>query len=256
VGPRALAAAAILAALAATPAAADWLVTRAGSRIETRGPWEVKGKLVVFTLPDGSLSSLRVVDVDLAASRQQQGAKAPAAAPRRATPPARKRISVTDKDVRHAEPPAASAQDSAAKPDATGPGPDAKEAAGLAVASWERNTDGGHLVVHGRLRNDAKAAATDIALTAHLFDDAGTRIATAQGTLSSTVLMPGQEALFDVDFPDVVTFASLKFETRSAHLAVAPEPKAAQPAGQAQPPGQAQPSGQAQPLGQAQPPAQ
>jgi len=237
-GRRPLPALALLAALAAAPSAADWLVTRAGSRVETHGPWQVKGKLVVFTLANGSLSSLRASEVDLDASRRQTAMAAAAAsapAPRREEAAPRKRVSVTDKDLRHAEPPAAAqdatqkdAKDGAAKA-AAAKGQDAKEAAGLAVTSWERSAEGGHVVVSGRLRNDAKVAATDIVLTVHVFDDAGTRLATAQGTLSATVLMPGQEALFHVDFPSVVTFASLTFEPRSTHLAVEPEPKAANP---------------------------
>ncbi len=54
---------------AAVPAArADWLVTRAGDRIETDGGWEVRGRMVVFTRPDGVLSSLRLSEIDLDAS--------------------------------------------------------------------------------------------------------------------------------------------------------------------------------------------
>jgi len=47
---RALRLTALVLALALPAAArADWLVTTEGGRVETRGPWEVKGKLVVFT---------------------------------------------------------------------------------------------------------------------------------------------------------------------------------------------------------------
>src|SRR5262245_62955767 len=78
--------AALLALAAAAPAAADWLVPRQGNgRVETKGPWQVKGKLVVFTLPDGKLSSLRLSEVDLDASGR---ATDEAAAAARATPAA------------------------------------------------------------------------------------------------------------------------------------------------------------------------
>ena len=70
---------------AATPAAADWLVTRTGERIEIRGPWQLKSKLVVFTRVDGSLASLRVSEVDLKASER---ATAEARAEKDAPPPA------------------------------------------------------------------------------------------------------------------------------------------------------------------------
>src|SRR3954449_11180111 len=56
-------------AAAYAPARADWLVTREGGRVETKGPWQVKGKLVVFARAgDGSLASLRATEVDLDAS--------------------------------------------------------------------------------------------------------------------------------------------------------------------------------------------
>ena len=68
--------------LAATAAQADWLVTLAGERIETRGGWEIRGRTVVFTRPNGALSSLRLSEVDIAASdAATREASAPAAAP-------------------------------------------------------------------------------------------------------------------------------------------------------------------------------
>ena len=53
----------------ASGAAADWLVASDGSRIETKGPFKVEGKLVIFTLPNGTLGSLPLSEVDLEASR-------------------------------------------------------------------------------------------------------------------------------------------------------------------------------------------
>ncbi|RMH15898.1 MAG: hypothetical protein D6696_19500, partial [Acidobacteria bacterium] len=67
---RAPALALILAAALAGPTAADYLVTRGGERIETRGPWTVKGRMVIFTDARGTLSSLRLEEVDLAASEE------------------------------------------------------------------------------------------------------------------------------------------------------------------------------------------
>jgi len=60
----------LLAAFFPGSLSADVLVTRDGQRIETRGPWEVKGRMVVFTLPNGTLSSIRADEVDLEASRE------------------------------------------------------------------------------------------------------------------------------------------------------------------------------------------
>lgn len=45
-------------------------MARDGAVIETLGPWEVRGQVVVFRLPDGTLSSMRLRDVDIEASHE------------------------------------------------------------------------------------------------------------------------------------------------------------------------------------------
>ena len=68
--PRAwIALAALLAVAAGAAASADELVTRDGQVIQTQGPWEVRGKLLVFKLADGTLASLRLDEADLEARR-------------------------------------------------------------------------------------------------------------------------------------------------------------------------------------------
>src|SRR4030095_2502949 len=90
---------------AASPATADWLVTRAGGRVETKGPWRVKGKLVVFDKTDGTLASLRLSEVDLEASRKATAdAHAGAAAPPAPEPPKKKLATLTDADFRKQAP--------------------------------------------------------------------------------------------------------------------------------------------------------
>ncbi len=73
--------------LSALAADADWLVTRAGERIETEGGWQVKGRMVVFTRPGGTLSSIRLSEVDLDASREATASAAEAASRPAAPPP-------------------------------------------------------------------------------------------------------------------------------------------------------------------------
>lgn len=73
--------------LAAATAHADWLVTQAGERIETRGGWEVRGRAVIFTRPNGTLSSLRLSQVDLEASAEATERAAAAADAADAAPP-------------------------------------------------------------------------------------------------------------------------------------------------------------------------
>ena len=60
---------AIALALLAPAAGADVLVCRDGTRIETRGSWQEKGRQLVFTSASGELSAIRADLIDLEASR-------------------------------------------------------------------------------------------------------------------------------------------------------------------------------------------
>jgi hypothetical protein len=200
--------AAALMAAAIHPAGADWLVTRDGGRIETRGAWQVRGKLVVFHTPAGELSSLRLAEVDFDASRRatadaERARKATAEASRPA--PARKAPAfvVTDDKVRHVEP--------------GGDGSPAGPASAVRVANWERTTDpgDGHVIITGTVQNGAASEVTDITLTVRLLDEAGKTTATGLGLLSSTTLPPGQQSTFRIDFPNVTTYSDVKFEPRA-----------------------------------------
>src|ERR1700720_2168150 len=97
-------AAALALLLGPSPLHADWIVTRQGERFEIRGTWQLKGKLLVFTLPNGTLSSMRADRVDIDASKQATAqAKQQAAAPPPAAKVEPKRKSVivlTDKDFK------------------------------------------------------------------------------------------------------------------------------------------------------------
>ncbi len=93
-----------LALLCPPPAPADWLVTREGHRIETDGSWKVKGRIVVYTDPGGTLSSLRLGEVDLEAS--EAASEEPAAPSPAAKKPAKKSVErrkpvlvLTDADI-------------------------------------------------------------------------------------------------------------------------------------------------------------
>ena len=82
--------------------AADVLVTLDGSRVVTDGPWEVKGRQILFRLPNGTLSSMRASEIDLEASRlATEEANRPAAAPAAPAAPDRRApvLVITDKDI-------------------------------------------------------------------------------------------------------------------------------------------------------------
>lgn len=95
----------LLLAFLTAPLQADWLVTRDGQRTETRGPWEVRGRIVVFTSASGVLMSMRALEVDLEASeeltrRAVEGAEQPAQPEPEVEKPAKDPIMVlTNRDV-------------------------------------------------------------------------------------------------------------------------------------------------------------
>ena len=93
----------ILLLAASWPAAADWLVTREGEQIQTRGPWRIEGQLVVFTLANGTLVSYPLVEVNLRAS-----IAVPAADSRKSSTvtknPRMPAFVLTDNDVGHVNP--------------------------------------------------------------------------------------------------------------------------------------------------------
>ncbi|MEM8930916.1 MAG: hypothetical protein AAGE94_07065, partial [Acidobacteriota bacterium] len=69
----------------------DVLVTVDGDRIETQGPWEVRGRQVIFTDAQGRHAAMRLTDIDLDASdaaTREAAAPPPPPAPDAAPPPA------------------------------------------------------------------------------------------------------------------------------------------------------------------------
>lgn len=221
--PMVLALAALLAGVAG-PAAADWLVTKEGAKVETQGAWTVKGKLVVFKTADGKLASLRVADVDLDASRNATEeavaaqAQAEAEPEKPAEPERRKSVrTITDKDVRQAGAPAA--PDS---PEGSAPGP--TSGPGVVVDTWKQDRDSqdGHVVITGSLQNASGATAVDLQLRVMLYDESGSPMATSQAAIASQALPPGEKVMFRADFPGYFSFATLKFEPQGRRLATRP----------------------------------
>ena len=216
----------VLGLLAGPPAVADWLVTREGDRIETRGAWEVRGKLVVFTLPNGTLSSIRIADVDLEASRELAERRARAAEERPSEPTPRERpepvLVLTDADVRtYRTPPQAPPGEEApdAENDEEGPPTD-----GLQVSTWRTVGDdiGDGIEIEGILRNTSRHLAAGILLTVAIYDDEGELLQQVDARPSATSLRPGQTTPFRAQVPGVRTYASILFEAEARWLRVEP----------------------------------
>ncbi len=199
-------------------AAADWLVTRQGDRIETRGPWRRQGAMVVFTLPNGTLSSLRAEEIDFDASAR---ASAPAPVAPVESPAKKKPVLVLkDKDVAHVS------AEGEASPEAGKPAAGEKGAAGqpqVAVTNWHQDLTEKGLVVSGTVQNnDPKTAAGEVTVNVRVFDADGKLLVSGPASLSSSALPPGKAATFSVTFPVDQKPAALKFDVTSAAAPAAP----------------------------------
>jgi len=213
--------------LAAAPAAADWLVLRDGTKLETKGPWTVRGTMVVFTQPNGTLAMLKASEVDLdqsavATTQAKTGEPAQAGA----TPktgvrePTRQKpvLVLRDRDVAHVN----EAGETTEKTDAKGA--EAKPEPGLSVQGWQQTPtgDGTGTEVFGALKNETRNTATNITVVVKVYDDSGAMLGTAEAVVSSTALAPGQSTNFRAAFPGIVSFKDARFEVNSRGFVTAP----------------------------------
>lgn len=216
--------------LASLPARADWLVTKEGGRVETKGPWQMKGKLVVFTrADDGALASLRTSEVDLDASAKATAdAKVQATAPPPPVVQQKKLAVLTDKDFRKPAP--------AGGADAPDSAPAAARSGPLVVSDWKRvdSPSGDGIAVEGSIHNTTAEVMINASVEVQLYNEVGDRVGTGSGLLTSTSIKADGTVMFRASFPGVFTFASARFEVNGFPINVAsPDPK---PADGASPP--------------------
>jgi hypothetical protein len=206
--------------LVAGAAKGDWLVLRDGSRIETRGAWTAKERTVVFTSTAGTLSSLRLDEVDLEASAAattaaQQEAAAPAAPVKKAPV-----LVLTDKDVSHVTDEGEEvAADVAAAAGAAAAA--AAKADPVTVTRWERveNAEFVGTILVGGVKNSGESVASDLQVTAELYGVDEKLLATADASLSARALQPGQTAAFRVELAGVPVYSSVRFKVSYRPLA-------------------------------------
>lgn len=221
---RSLWASSVFAWLLASAGFGDWLITESGERIETRGPWKVNEarQLVLFHLPDGALSSLRLSDVDLEASRkateEAQRPSAVSATPQREEP-VQPVLVLTDADVRKAEPLPSEPEEG-----------DAQEPAGseqerLTVSSWSLDEpaafDG--VRVRGRIANTSSELVTGATLQVDLLDAEGEILFSETARLTTTALPSGASANFVAEFPGVYNYASVEMKPSGFAVETSPE---------------------------------
>lgn len=233
-----LALAALTAVAAAAPrAAADWLMTVDGQRLEIQGSWEVDGRRVLFTLPNGTLGSLPLDEIDLEASeRLTAAAAAPEPVEEAPEEPVTPVMVITDADVARVERPATAADGSDARNAAPPAGDEAAtdgdtagdDTAGeddtapaaaassgpIEVMEWSEllNVESLQLELFGTLRNASSEVASNIELTVRLFDDAESQLAANRAAVNVRTLAPGASTPFRVVFPGVKRFAAATFE--------------------------------------------
>jgi len=249
----ALLAALVLMTVVATSARGDWLVLSSGETVETKGPWKLDGRAIVFTSTRGVLSSVRTTAVDIDSSRaltlkkQEEATKVVVAEPAPKLEPV---LVLTDADFPTARVVVVQPADAAGAPadggaagagaaaPATGeptvvPASDGLEtriarqmpgAPSLQVVSWSaRPTGEDQLSILGYVQNVGKLVSAAVAVTVTLFDTEGVEIAASEAALSSTALMPGVQAFFEAKFGGLPNFATLSFALSTVELEVGRE---------------------------------
>jgi hypothetical protein len=238
----AFAGAAAVAAMVPAALHADWIVTRQGERFEIQGTWQVKGKLVVFTLPNGSLSSMRADLVDLEASKQataqaKKEAAAPPPAPDKGKAKRKAVIILTDKDFKKPLPADAAADAAGAAGSNSANPADAKKGgkdnppgkdvpSALEVVTWDRvpanqsKADGAEIT--GTVHNTSQSFLTEVSVVADLFDDNGGLIGRYPAVVETLPLPPTESSKFHLVATGVFAFASIRWETQGKGLKATP----------------------------------
>ena len=181
-----------LAALLAVPAAADWLVTREGAKIETRGPWTVRGSLVVFTLANGTRAT---EDAARPAEALQDAA---------AEPPAPDPVLIlTNKDVRTAGEALAGIERPEKGKETSEDGKIVSDdESGVLVSKWseEPSMAGGGIAITGWIENRTNEVVAKLQLKVDMINDKADSLGSIQAYVEKTTLGPGDATTFRAVF--------------------------------------------------------
>lgn len=220
IAKRLVAVAAFVGAAFLVPAAADWLVTRDGARIETLGPWKVESRLVVFKRPDGTYASLRLSEIDLEASERLTLEMAEAAQrpkqPEGSREPRQPVARLTEKDlppvgprVRAEGEPTAEIQEppTASPVEEDRPQP-------LSIPTWREVTtiDDPGLAFVGEIHNPTEHLAVGITVTVTLYDAEDEEIASTVATLTGETVPPRKNGAFRASFPGIFHYVRAHFD--------------------------------------------
>lgn len=210
--------------IVAAPAMADILVMKDGGQVKTKGDWKVQGSVVVFTLPNGTLSSVRTHEVDLdrsaqatAAAREEMKRSAQGMEP----PPRRVVREITSETIPLASPQVLAAEAAAAageEPDES----DAEDDSGpnrlLEIADWRRaeQPDGSSEIV-GRVRNKTENAVGQVAVRVTVYGD-GEVLKSGYAFLAAPALGPRRETSFRMPLEDVFTYDDVRFDLEGTEI--------------------------------------
>jgi hypothetical protein len=210
----------VLISFAAGPAGGEWLVLRDGSTIETRGPVESKGKLVVFRTAAGTLASLRREQIDADATERANRRQAEATAPARAPAAAAARAPVLV--LREDDLPKGVAPAAATNQEGGDAAPEPPAPAGVQVGTWERvaTTDGGGTEIVGTLQNGSGRVMEVLAVKVVALDAAGKILATVSTQPARPELPPGESTGFSARLTGLPPdgFSGARFEVQSRPL--------------------------------------
>jgi hypothetical protein len=219
---------AVLLAVTASPVAADWLVTHDGVQIETRGPWEIQGKLVVFRLANGNLSSMRLSELDLEASERLTTTKAqPIQKPQKRSrfKPKKPAFVITDDDVKHVNPGTSQTAGDEGGASVSAPAAARAESGGgeVTVSKWDTAYDEAidGVVITGTVENRDSRGHQDLALEISLVDEGGVPAGSAHATMAKNALKGGESTTFRASFPGVDDFEKADFGISGASLPTA-----------------------------------
>ncbi len=192
----------------AAPMAGDTLVLHDGTRIETSGPWKVKGRQVIYTGSSGSLSTLRVADVDLETSRV---ATAERDVPQPAAPqpmtavievPRVRAMVLTNKDIPTV---ADEAAEESSEAEEESNGSESQEPVELVTWTSRESPDLDGLEIFGTVRNTGDGLAAAIAVEVSVSDENGDPLLETRAFLQRSSLLSGQSSTFRALLPGVYT---------------------------------------------------
>ena len=208
--PAALAAALLLPAAAP----ADLLVTRDGATVETRGPWRVDGRRVVFTQPNGTLSSLAAAEVDLdqstlATARAAEEAARAAEEPAAPAPLGEPVLRITEEDI----PPMSGLDEDGEPTEGAAATTTPAGNVPLEVVSWDKLTigDGDGVAVFGTLRNTGSETVIAPTLSVSVYGEEGGLLALDDAEINLGAIPTGKTANFRAEFPGLPDFAAVRF---------------------------------------------